>query len=297
MALKPYDKPHLSYEAQVQRFSQRGLIVSDTMAAAEFLKQVSYYRLSAYRIPFQEKPDVFVPGTTFEQIERLYKLDEALRQAFLCALSPVEIYFRTRITYQLTDKFGPFVHYDPSVFRGAFDRSQWIESVEGEITRAHETFLDHYRSKYSGFPKLPLWMAVEVMSFGSVSKLYGGLLPDPQRIISSFLDVHHSVLHNWLHALTYLRNACAHHSRLWNRELAIRPEIPRKAPQWHKIPFDNTRVFGIAAVLEWITRKASLPISGNEYLYKVMDDIMKEDPRFGRFMGIPFGSKPGFLWG
>lgn len=26
---------------------------------------------------------------------------------------------------------------------------------------------------------------------------------------------------NWLHVLTYLRNVCAHHSRLWNANMAV----------------------------------------------------------------------------
>jgi abortive infection bacteriophage resistance protein len=240
--------------------------------------------------------DVFLPGTSFEHLARLYQLDELLRQAFICALSQVEIFLRTLVTYQLTERYGPFVHHEPSVFRKTFDHIKWLESIEGEIIRAQETFIEHFKSKYAGFPKLPLWMAVEVMSFGSLSKLYSGLLPDPQRSISAVFEVHHSVLHNWLHALTYIRNVCAHHSRLWNRELAIRPDIPRKIPAWRKISFDNTRVFGITAVLEWITNKALLPVSGIEKIYKVMNEIIHENDRFKIFMGIPREVTPGLLW-
>jgi len=296
MELKPYDKFHLSYDEQVKRLVERGLVVEDPAAAADFLQKVSYYRFSAYRIPFQKQPDVFMSNVSFEKLKRLYQLDESLRQAFICALSPVEIFLRTLLTYQLTKRYGPFVHYDTSVFRNTFDHSKWLVSIEGEIVRGHETFIEHFKSKYSGFPRLPLWMAVEVMSFGSLSKLFGGLLPAPQRGISSSLEIHHSVMHNWFHALTYIRNLCAHHSRLWNRELAIRPDIPRKVPAWQEIPFDNTRVFGIAAVLEWITSKALLPVTGIERIYATMIDIMREDVRFGFFMGVPVDITPGLLW-
>ncbi|HUI93035.1 MAG TPA: Abi family protein [Chitinivibrionales bacterium] len=296
MSLKPYDKPHLSYDDQVQLFVKRGLLVRDLKAAAEFLSRVSYYRLSAYRFPFLQQNDLFLPGTSFEQLTRLYKLDDALRQAFICALSPIEIYLRTRVTYQLTAKYGPFVQYDPSVFRSTFDHAKWVQAVEIEIVRGHETFLDHFKSKYSGFPRLPLWMAVEVMSFGSISKLYGGLLPDPQRSISSIFGIHHSVLHNWMHALTYVRNVCAHHSRLWNRELAIRPEIPRKAAEWQKIHIDNTRIFSIAAVVDWITTKALLPSPAIEKMFSVIDEIQKQGSRFPAFMGIPSDVQLRPLW-
>jgi abortive infection bacteriophage resistance protein len=36
-------------------------------------------------------------------------------------------------------------------------------------------------------------------------------------------------LASWLHTLTFIRNCCAHHSRLWNRELSIRLGIERQS--------------------------------------------------------------------
>ena len=32
----------------------------------------------------------------------------------------------------------------------------------------------------------------------------------------------------WLHHLTLVRNVCAHHSRLWNREFSVTPMLPQK---------------------------------------------------------------------
>ena len=32
---------------------------------------------------------------------------------------------------------------------------------------------------------------------------------------------------SWLHTLVYVRNICAHHARLWNRTLGVRPLMPR----------------------------------------------------------------------
>ncbi|WP_349293799.1 Abi family protein [Marinobacter sp. M3C] len=56
------------------------------------------------------------------------------------------------------------------------------------------------------------------------------------------------LLQSWLHTLTIVRNICAHHARLWNRELGIKPELPKKAsflwPESLTRPRDNVRVFG-----------------------------------------------------
>ena len=38
------------------------------------------------------------------------------------------------------------------------------------------------------------------------------------------------VLQSWLHHLTVVRNTCAHHARLWNREITVTPQEPRSKP-------------------------------------------------------------------
>src|SRR5690606_17605266 len=63
-------------------------------------------------------------------------------------------------------------------------------------------------------------------------------------------------LRSWLHALTYLRNVCAHHKRLWNRQFAIRPRFPSRSLAWpHQVP-DNSRLYGMLVVLRHMLRAA-----------------------------------------
>lgn len=60
------------------------------------------------------------------------------------------------------------------------------------------------------------------------------------------------MLRNWLFVLNATRNTCAHHGRLWNRELGIRPIIPRerKYPQWHRpVAIPNNRIFAVLTIL------------------------------------------------
>lgn len=37
-----------------------------------------------------------------------------------------------------------------------------------------------------------------------------------------------SVMVSWLRSLNYVRNVCAHHSRLWNRNVVDQPKLPKK---------------------------------------------------------------------
>ncbi len=291
-----YTKPPFTYTQQVALLQSRGLLVNNTNDAIKFLQQVNYYRFSAYCIPFQHPRDNFSQGTTFEKIVELYYLDEELRNAFLAMLSPVEIFLRTRIVYELSHGWGAFAHYDSANFRDDFKHTDWIKSLKEEITRGKETFLEHYKEKYKGFPRLPIWMACEIMSMGSLSLLYGGLLPDLQRRICSVLEIQQFVLMSWMHHITYMRNICAHHNRLWNRELSIKPFIPRKDKRWQRLGLDPARLFTSLALAEWICHKAELPLHRVEAVYETMRKIATMDTRFATMMGVPAGGTIGLCW-
>jgi len=187
--MEEYRKAPLTYDQQLTLLQERGLTVKSPDEAAKFLQQVNYYRFSAYCIPFQRSCDVFLPNSTFEKIIELYRLDEELRNSLLALLSPIEIFLRTRIVYELSHGWGAFAHYDPALFRDKAKHAQWIASLEEEINRGKETFLEHYKTKYNSFPRLPSWMACEIMSMGSLPTLYSNLLPGPQRRICSILEI------------------------------------------------------------------------------------------------------------
>jgi abortive infection bacteriophage resistance protein len=276
----------LSYREQVDLMSSRGLQVRDPSEAAEFLSRVSYYRISTYFMPFQTERDRFAPGSSFDAVVELYRLDEELRNGLFAALAQVEIALRTRFVYALAKGWGPFAHYLPGLMRSDFDHKEWLDSLEREVDRAREPFIRHYRETYEGFPRLPLWMAVEVMSLGSLSALYSGLLPEPRRRIVEGFGLSHQVFRSWLHFLSYLRNVCAHHARLWDRELAIRPEIPRKDASWRKLSIANTRVFCVLPVLEWITSWLRLSDAILDEVRRTMGCIRVINPRFSRMMGM-----------
>lgn len=48
-----YTNPPLTYEQQVELLINRGLIVDDKERAIRLLGHISYYRLSAYMLPFK----------------------------------------------------------------------------------------------------------------------------------------------------------------------------------------------------------------------------------------------------
>lgn len=51
---------------------------------------------------------------------------------------------------------------------------------------------------------------------------------------------------SWFRCLAYVRNVCAHHGRLWNRELSLKPELLHK---WNVATDVAGRMYGVCLVL------------------------------------------------
>ena len=69
----------------------------------------------------------------------------------------------------------------------------------------------------------PSWMALEVVSFATLSRLFQSLRLDSRKeyITEQFGLKKVAILENWLHSISNLRNCCAHHSRVWNRRFMV----------------------------------------------------------------------------
>lgn len=111
--------------------------------------------------------------------------------------------------------------------RSSATQAEQEQRIQRKIRENYPRFYQHHY----GTPKLmPGWAMAEELTFGSISHLYSGLAKDSDRkAIAKRFSVHQEVLESWLHTLSFIRNCCAHHSRLWNRELAVQPKIPRGA--------------------------------------------------------------------
>jgi len=302
---RAFTKPPLSVAQQLDLLEQRGLQVGDRATAESLLQRVSYYRLSAYWLPFKEPGDRFAAGASLAEVERLYEFDRCLRLLVMDAVERVEIAVRTALAYHLAHAHGAFAHEDAARFHPKFRHVEWLGKLHQEVTRSEETFILHYRQTYDGFPRLPVWVAAEVMSLGSLSVLYRGLQHDDKRVIAHRYGVHHAVLGGWLHTLTYIRNLCAHHGRLWNRDLAIKPPLPEpRNPRrptvdercWMPpaIP-DRHHVYAVLLILRHLLGQHN---AGTQWARRVLKLLIEMDPfpRWRQAMGLPTAWRSHPLW-
>ncbi|HZJ93201.1 MAG TPA: Abi family protein [Thiopseudomonas sp.] len=304
---KHYNKPALTFEQQLEHLQNHGLSVSNTESALQKLSSISYYRLSAYWYPFRQKNtegDVenhFINGTEFSQVIELYEFDRRLRSLVMDAIERVEVSVRTRITYHIGHRYGPFGHTNAVNFHHRFAHATWLKKLESETNRSSDEFIRHYRNNYTEFPKLPIWMLTEVISFGALSFFYKGLKNsqkdgiEDKKAISDNFNLHYKRLEDWLHTLTYVRNVCAHHSRLWNRELAIRPDKVAQAEWLPPITPRNNRIFYILLMLRHLLRCTGNGDTWAMEIAALLEPIARNNS-YRSAMGIPDNWKDHPLW-
>lgn len=268
-----YNKTPKSIKDQIELLKQRGLIVKDPTSAENFFSCVSYYRFSAYCLPFENTRHKFNENVSFEQIKNLYEFDRLLRFQTGKALKLIEIAIRTAVINKLSLKYNDaFIHEQPSRFYDKNKHKAWLESVHEEISKSKETFTEHYKSNYNGFPRLPIWMAIEVISFGDLSRMIASLQKEDQIMIAKHFNFkNHRIFTTWVHTFTYIRNICAHHARLWNRSLAISPEIPETEP-WRGVNPKHSATI-IFTILDFL-KKASFDSTTVEEWHSTMNKIL-----------------------
>lgn len=249
-----YEKPALTFEEQADQLIERGLL-SDRAELLSRLRSVSYYRLSGYWFPFL-LPDqtTFADGTTLEEIWSRYTFDRRFRLIVLDAIERVEVCVRTELVYLLAHSQGPFGYVDVANVPGmsSDDHAKFLGQLDTECARSREPFIAHFKNKYGDeHPYPPYWMATELMTFGTLLSLFRAAPPTVKKQIARRFGTDDTVFVSWMLALNAVRNTCAHHGRLWNRELGCKPKIPNKDRRWHDpIEVSNNRVFGIVTILK-----------------------------------------------
>ena len=299
-----YTKPALTFEQQAERLLDRGLI-ADKKTLVERLSVVNYYRLSAYwhnfkRINPVNNAESFAPNTAFDMIWRRYQFDRELRRLMTDAVEHVEVaILRTQLVAQFTQAHGPFGYEEYKNFNSRFPHEKYkrfLTELDEAVKSSNEEFVERFQRKYTSENRLPLWMAVEIMTFGQLFTLFRNLDRRDLQTIAQRFNLFPPVMVSWLHTLLFIRNTCAHHARLWNREIPIRPQIPDRKhnPEWHSpVKFDNSRVFTVLTLLHYLLKFIE-PQNGFQTR---LENLLISYPEIPiREMGFPTNWKDSTIW-
>lgn len=231
-----YDKTPLSVEDQASLLQSRGLTIADPARARHYLTHIGYYRLSAYCLPFEQpgashaRSHRFLPGTNFDQVLALYIFDRKLRLLVMEALERVETAVRSHWANALAVRHGSHAHMQPELFKCPWQHAADIARLANDLKDSSETFVAHYRAHYSEPYLPPIWATVETLTLGALSRWFKSTRDTTtKREVAKSLGMPTSeILEQVLHALTPVRNICAHHGRLWNRRFTLQLPIIKR---------------------------------------------------------------------
>lgn len=230
-----YTKQTLTLAQQIETLKQRGLVIDDEAEALATLDRTSYFRLADYWRPMEvdKTSHIFKPNTHFSDIVTIYRFDTELKQIIFNAILQIEITVRSKMIRYFSENHDPFWFSDEALSEDAECFQSNIAHIRREIKRSQEDFITEHFAKYDTPEYPPVWKTLEVLTLGTVSKLYTNFSDNTAKnlMAKDFGLPQHLILGSWLASITVLRNKCAHHARVWNRRFPVMPELPRKTTQ------------------------------------------------------------------
>lgn len=210
-------KPTKSIDEQINLLKARGLIINDYDKAKNILKNINYYRFSAYLLPYKSKNGRYTQGATFEEVYDFYEFNAKLNSALISILSTIEISFRTYVAYTIAMESSPIGYEKYELFENKEQHRFFLEQAKLQIEKNRsKIFIKHHFENYRG--QIPIWVLVEILTFGQISKLYSNFKKQHKIFISSNMlknNIRVDIVTSWIKKLSILRNECAHFGRIY----------------------------------------------------------------------------------
>lgn len=227
----------------------RGFADGSTPQSQCILERIGYQHASSYFDLFKDDNGIVGSEASMKMLHRAILFDRKLQALMMEHIGLFELRFRAQYSYRMSTERGAFAHRNPRNFRdkGYFDGflktysdefNRQLRNRNADIARAYETYGD-----------APIWLAVEIMSFGTLSKLYSNTKSKVvRREVATAFGATPDELESWMRALSGVRNTCAHFGRLCGTKLVRRPKSLRG------VDIDNGSPFYVLLLLEYMAR-------------------------------------------
>jgi abortive infection bacteriophage resistance protein len=220
------EKGFKTLDEQIGILRQHNIMISNETSAKTILEFDNYYCVvNGYKDPFLDriadpKGDHYKNGTTLEQIWALFLFDRDLRRVLLPPLLLIEHHVATTIAYEFSRQYG---HHDDSYLRPEnFDHNpEKAANVTATIAKLRKDIDDHHNDEHIAHYQrdhqyIPLWVLVNIVSFGQMSKFYVNMKQADRNSVARHFNAGEKVLGSFLSVLSLFRNQCAHDSRTYS---------------------------------------------------------------------------------
>ncbi|NRD81134.1 Abi family protein [Bacillus sp. BRMEA1] len=237
-------KPFQTHIQQIRILRGRGLTIRNGSYAMRILENEGYYNvINGYKDLFlvlnqngaPASPEQYKPGTTFEEIHKLYVLDRELRNILLKYLLIFEKSVKSKISYRFSQKFKKANDY--LNLKNFTSNTNQLKQVLKLITTLSNVItnqsdrngpIKHYLDVHQ---EVPLWVLSNYLTLGNIQNFYM-CLDDPLKdlIAQDFSKMYKKTynvnlqfpkdsLIDVLKTANLFRNVCAHEERLYNFSL------------------------------------------------------------------------------
>lgn len=236
------DKPFKTISEQIEILESRGLSIGAD--ASSILRREGYYPvINGYKDPFLEHKgghdgqDRFLPGTTFDDIYRLFSFDRKLRMTLFSYFAKAEATLKTVSAYVFAESYqddgGAYLK------RENYSEESWCRKSAEELIEEFEKiigynedgnlhtkrqYIQHYVVHHDC---VPIWVLSNYLSLGQVFKFYCFQKESVRnKIAHEFSDLYGTSHRNQLRIsqrrlrlafdhIKDFRNICAHDERLY----------------------------------------------------------------------------------
>ncbi|MES5161061.1 Abi family protein [Fannyhessea vaginae] len=264
-----------------------GFVDADTPQALYFFERIGYQRASEYFDLFfiNDKLD---SGASIRAINEAIVFDRKMQSIFLEYIGIFELQLRTRLSYSLSLECGAFSHLDEKYFKNKKYYDDFLGTYHAEVARRLHARYSPIVSAYNKYQEIPVWVAVEVLSLGTISRLFANLkVKQVRHDVADFFGIKSNVLDSWLRAISQLRNCCAHFSRVCGKDLI---STPLRIPCFQKA--NNRRPFYMVLILEKLLASRSIFTDDLSLVYaqnlaKDSMDLIYNNMQIARLFGLP----------
>ncbi|MGN0796993.1 MAG: Abi family protein [Christensenellales bacterium] len=222
-------KEFFTYEQQILKLKEDGLIIVDENQTLNDLRLEGYYNIINGYSPIFKNDSKFIKGTSFDNIKNLYDFDKTLRSIVYKYTTSIECHIKALIAHEFSRVYG--VDEKKYLSTESFSsNAKFVEKVNRLIGECNHTIRDALNNKsnkyreyiehnYVNHGHVPMWVLIRAISFGTTSIFYKCMKEEEKKEISKNYSITASQLANMLEVVVSFRNIVAHGERTFCAKL------------------------------------------------------------------------------
>lgn len=191
--------------------------------AKRVLQEVGYYKLiNAYKIPFIIN-NQYLDNVYFEDIYNLYKFDIELKTIVFEAATNIEINFKSLLSEVISSQYGikekiylKKENFAPDTGKAdEYTFAQMKKHIKDSIKKQVDNMQPAVKWYNDNYKYFPFWVVVNILTIGSVSRIYGKLKNSDKITIAKNYKLPYDYLGSYIRHINLVRNICAHNDVLY----------------------------------------------------------------------------------